>query len=363
MSTVIQITIGQKISAKYVGNNVWLTYITVESDDLVNRVMGMKLQKLSLRNCWVTGTERLFGFVDTCVLHVRYNRIRNQGAMILCKLPSLTKLDISFNLINDDCMQSFASSSVEVLCLAGNNIGDRGAEILASSKTLVALDLSCTRITDRSLRALSENKHLNCLELASNDIGSDQLSYLANSGLKSLNIAYNDICSRGAIILSSSSSITELDVSGNEITSSGIVALARNSVLKNMTLSNNQIGIDGFSTLVNNITLTSLNIYCDEDITPLIKNNTLVALYGSYFDEKAFNRNKNITHMRGRSEVDRSTSKKLSADWTAIAMVTSFIRANRNSPLSRYIIYNIELIKDFATTRVFHTACTSFIHN
>ncbi|XP_068748892.1 nucleotide-binding oligomerization domain-containing protein 2-like isoform X2 [Montipora capricornis] len=162
------------------------------------------------------------------------------------------------------------NSTLELLGLSHNAIGDVGADALAKglkeNSTLTKLNLSCNAIgdvgADSLAKGLKENSTLERLELYNNAIGEVGADSLAkglkeNSTLISLDLSNNAIGDVGADALAKglkeNSTLEWLHLSGNAIGEVGADALAKglkeNSTLISLDLSNNAIGDVGADAL------------------------------------------------------------------------------------------------------------------
>lgn len=156
-------------------------------------------------------------------------------------------------------------SALEVLDLAENQIGDRGAETLAAVLLhcygLRKLDLSGCDIGDHGAASLARalaTDRLQVLNLARNGIGDDGAAALAEamprcSQLQRLLLGSNEIGDRAAALLAAAipqcARLQVLDLSENEIGDAGVAALAgsisRCDCLQKLDLARNRIGDGG----------------------------------------------------------------------------------------------------------------------
>jgi Ran GTPase-activating protein (RanGAP) involved in mRNA processing and transport len=90
-------------------------------------------------NC--SGIQQITNLTNLTILSVRHNRIGPDGAYALAQLKNLTSLDVSFNMFTAAGVQHLASmTSLCTLVLNGSaQIGDRGAQFLATSRSLTNL--------------------------------------------------------------------------------------------------------------------------------------------------------------------------------------------------------------------------------
>ncbi|XP_078381248.1 NACHT, LRR and PYD domains-containing protein 3-like [Oculina patagonica] len=174
---------------------------------------------------------------------LRLRRITGTGAVVLAKAlkgnSSLTVLNLSGNNIGDHGATGLAgalrkNASLRELNLFGNNIGDVGATGLAGAldenSSLTWLDLSANKIGDDGTtglaRALQENTSLTVLVLSHNKIGDDGAYSLADA-------------------LKKNTSLTWLNLSRNNIGDDGVTRVARalneNTRLTLLGLFNNRV--------------------------------------------------------------------------------------------------------------------------
>src|SRR5262249_16154466 len=119
-------------------------------------------------------------------LFINSNQVGAVGIKaLLPKLPALTMLDLSDNLLRGDAARALAGvktpRSRRVLNLAGNGIDDAGVAALAGSprlKKLVGLDLEDNSLSGEGLAALAGSLHLGklaWLSLDSCDLGAEDM--------------------------------------------------------------------------------------------------------------------------------------------------------------------------------------------
>ncbi len=138
-------------------------------------------------------------------LFFRNDKIDDEGAKALAKLPNLTSLDLRYNKIGDEGAKALAQSKTLIkLNLGHNKISDEGAKALAQSKTLIKLNLGHNKISDEGAKALAQSKTL-----------------------INLNLGHNKISDEGAKALAQSKTLTDLILIQNNIGVEGIEALAK----------------------------------------------------------------------------------------------------------------------------------------
>ncbi|KAL9965538.1 hypothetical protein ACROYT_G029352 [Oculina patagonica] len=213
------------------------------------RVSGSLLKHRALSLTRITGAdavvlaEVLKGNSSLTVLHLLSNNIGEHGANGLAealkKNTSLTELHLSGNNIGDHGATGLAealkkNTSLTVLYLCGNNIGDHGAaglaEALQTNTSLTELNLSHNTIGDHGANGLAEalqkNTSLTVLNLSDNNIGDHGAAGLAEA-------------------LQNNTSLTVLDLSDNNIGDEGAAGLAaalqENKSLRKLYLYGNHI--------------------------------------------------------------------------------------------------------------------------
>eukprot|EP00899_Mesostigma_viride_P007170 jgi/Mesvir1/16454/Mv12094-RA.1 len=179
-------------------------------------------------------------------------------AKALERTETLTKLDLSGNLLDDDKTRMVASglldnSSVTDLDLSHNKVADRGvralAKVLDSRSVIAFLDLKDNQIHTEGAhalaRALKSNVTLLSLNLRLNRVGDEGARVIcdvlrANRTLQRLNISSNEAgesCAKKlAELLRENKSLTHLDVCSNKFGTEAGRAL-REALEDNTTLS------------------------------------------------------------------------------------------------------------------------------
>ncbi|XP_078381717.1 uncharacterized protein LOC144664461 isoform X4 [Oculina patagonica] len=225
---------------------------------------------------------------------LRLRRITGADAVVLAEAlkcnSSLTVLHLSDNNIGDHGAAGLAealqnNTSLTALHLSGNNIGVHGAaglaEALQNNTSLTVLHLSVNIIGDHGATGLAEalqnNTSLTGLDLSDNNFGDHGDTGLAealqnNTSLTVLNLYSNNIGDHGATglaeALQNNTSLTVLYLSGNNIGDHGAAGLAEalqnNTSLTELDLSGNNIGDHGATGLAealqNNTSLTVLDL-------------------------------------------------------------------------------------------------------
>jgi len=186
------------------------------------------------------------------VLHVS-RPVGDEGARILASSRSLTTLDLSRNRVGSPGATALAQNrSITAMILADNDIDDAGVYALGQSSTIVSLDLASNRFGNFGAEILSRNRTITSLNLAHNHIDSvGALAILRNSTITTLDLSGNHLGDAGARILAGSRTITSLRLASNGIGDNGAQALARNPAYVFLDLHGNPIGMEGLRVLAN----------------------------------------------------------------------------------------------------------------
>lgn len=159
-------------------------------------------------------------------------------------------LKFNDNLLTEEAVRSLGSSTIGVthsISFSGNPIGDSGAYYLASAKmfaTTEILYLAGTGVTEEGVKHLLGNEtllsSLRILDLSGNKLGDEGLAVLAKSAVtKNITHLYLDDtgCSdQGAIYLASAEnfgSLEYLSLSGNQLSVEGRKALETSTSFAN----------------------------------------------------------------------------------------------------------------------------------
>lgn len=241
-------------------------------------------------------------------LDLKFNRLRAEGAKLIAEVTTLKVLDISGNKIGDEGAEALArnfhlTSLTVTLC---SRIGFVGVTALAKNTTLKELDLGGNHIGDGGAQALAENTTLRTLGLQSCGLSLLGIAVLLkNTTLTSLSLGYNDLKNEGAILLASSTTLFSLSLMANRIGFQGIKALAQNTNLTSLNLTRNnfvpELGdsstaaeemtkqravLDVFGFLAANRNLWSINLtetgVRDEHIVTLAQSSSLTRIDLSY---------------------------------------------------------------------------------
>lgn len=238
---------------------------------------------------YAEGLRRLVAHgVKVSEMHLANNWLSGEGAAGICRALEdfgfLKLLDIGGNHIGKHGATAIAAlldrqTELQSLSLAKCELGDRAAasviQSLVRHRHLTCVDLSHNSIgsmvlhplrghsgAPQSVRALADlmrhNSHISDLNLAWNSLSGDHVLPVMdaldeNMGLKKLDLKWNGLGNEGAVPLGMAVRLNQLlevlDVSHNDIQEKGTMVLAdalkENKVLKYMCLDSNPIGPDG----------------------------------------------------------------------------------------------------------------------
>ena len=225
---------------------------------------------LSLKSCDLNDsdindvTAFLYKHPEINTVDVSDGQIGAQGATNLALIPSITKLDISFNKIGDSGAFILACGNISSLNEEYNNIGDKGAFALAHNNKLHELNISQNEIGVEGLKALGNANSIHSLKLSHNrtypNITNIGALLANNKSLTHLDVSNNWIMDDGAIALASNNNLISLNLDDSGIGAKGAIALANLPRLNELSISDNNVGEAGAIAIANNKSLTSLKI-------------------------------------------------------------------------------------------------------
>jgi PAS domain S-box-containing protein len=222
-----------------------------------------------------------------CASGLRFSslRVSDCGISVIGGLlmnDTITRVDAASNLIGSEGCAQLTDSHLEWLSLAGNRVGDQGAECLALSQTLTYLNVSNNQIGVAGAEALSRSTTITHLIISNNVIQADgAVSLATNVYLTTLVCAGNHINTGGIIALSQNTRLTSLDLGYNEVNDDGLFGFAGTRSLTHLNLGYNQITSHGVRCLLAS-SITSLvichNLLGDEGAKVLAKQPTITQL-------------------------------------------------------------------------------------
>lgn len=156
---------------------------------------------------------------------------------------------------------------IKIVDISGNiKLGDNGVKMLADLAELDKLETLIaekSNIGDLGAQALATMTGLRVLNVCHNHIGFKGAEALSNMKLHTLDIAFNLIEDAAALALASSKTIRILDVRGNDIqdlNSRVSSAFARMNTLQHLNIAHNPIRDEGVKILIKSDSIHHLNI-------------------------------------------------------------------------------------------------------
>lgn len=162
----------------------------------------------------------------------------------ICEMKTITAFDLCVNEVGDKGAVMLAKNAcIRQLGLMANQIGPVGAEALASSKSLRVLELSSNPIMDAGAIALADSSSIVSLSVGGNSgIQRDGIAALANNPiLESLSMSNADLSEEDMLKLSSSQCIRSLNLCSVELTDNAALAFAKNKILTELYVEVNNI--------------------------------------------------------------------------------------------------------------------------
>ena len=283
----------------------------------------------------IDGICRLLSyFTELKTLNLCYNNLQEAGAdkNFICRISNLTKLNISYNEINEQ---------------AANDI----AQLLSQISKLEELDLSCNNLqVTKTVKLLNELQYLSSfirLNISNNGLNDKAAHEIAtflshNPQLKVLNLGYNNLQAVDAIVICNGMnnllSLTKLNFSNNNISDEAAndiaVALSQNISLEELDLSYNNLGALGSLHIIRNMEkmsdLIKLNI-CSIGITEIAADHIATVL----------NNNNKL------EELDLSHNNIKAAGATVIFKKTSIVNLLKFNVSHSNITDDVEYIETF----------------
>ena len=308
-------------------------------------------------------------FLNLRNLDLAGNSIGDKGAEAISKLSSLSQLNLWENNIGDNGAKAISKlSSLTQLDLYNNSIGKEGAEAISRLSRLTKLDLDYNSIGDKGAVAISKLSSLTQLDLFNNSIekeGAEAISKL--SSLTWLNLNNNSIGDKGADALSKLSSLTRLNLWNNSIGDKGAEAISKLSRLTKLDLDSNSIGDNGAEAISKLSSLTQLNLsgnrIGDKGAEAISKLSSLTQLYlssNSIGDKGA----EAISKLSSLTQLYLSSNRIGDKGAEALSKLSSLIKLNLNSnnigDRGVAVILGISSIEVLALSRVKISGSTAF---
>lgn len=236
------------------------------------------------------------------------NNIGDKGAIILAKNTNIKKLSLENTSITSVGIQALAkNNTLELLNVGRNFIDNTGMIALANNTSLKYLLLNGINFDEASKAALFKNKTLLGFDISNTNMTNQDVKLLINRPLllyfRAENIHLN---SASATLLAQHKLLKSVFIKNNEIGDKGAVALGKLHEIIELDVGNNKIGAEGaigLSKLPENIHLdVSHNPIGDTAMISLTKKSyyTLAANNNNLHDESAFalaNNSKTICYL------------------------------------------------------------------
>ncbi|MGD7198224.1 GALA protein, partial [Ralstonia pseudosolanacearum] len=225
------------------------------------KALPTTLRHLDLSEC--TGSAKSFRAIAYLAglplesLNVAGAEIGDGGARLLAANPSLKSLNAASGGISASGARMLAESpTLESLDLTQNAIGDAGAQALAGSRSLRHLAVRNGLVTDVGTRALALNPALVSLDLG--NLVTETGNQVEQDGYDK---TANNITAQGAWALAQNRSLKSLSVQGNDLCGDdGVRALARNRTLTSLNVAFTNMTSASAKALADNPVLTSLSV-------------------------------------------------------------------------------------------------------
>lgn len=212
--------------------------------------------------------------------------------------------------------------------LGMNPLSYESCQALARVKTVKEWDLSSCDLDFKSVIEFVQHTSANKVDLGGNNIDANCAKQIAllNQNITELGLGTNKLDNLGVLyFMKHNKKVIKLDLSNNQVTSDGAEYIAmHNKVCWSLNLSNNRIGDAGAVSLMQGTVITTLDVSCN-----------------------------GVSHNRGWPLDERIASNRerarVRADWMRYALLTSYMRANRDSAIKDSIfdlIPHIMMIMD-----------------
>lgn len=189
---------------------------------------------------------------EELLLAIKQNRFADKKLSLIDN--NLTDIDIVMLV---DALKG--NSYIKEIDLSFNNISNQGTYSLASITNLECLNLSSNNIGTEGCIALSKS-NLITLHISGNPIGNAVKAFASSITLKELVAAECEINDDMAETLFLSKSIESLDLSTNKILGSSLKMIDSNVILKKLNLAQNPLKQENCKYFINNKGLLSLNL-------------------------------------------------------------------------------------------------------
>jgi len=193
-------------------------------------------------------------------LDLSCNNIEDDGAIALSSIPTLEALTLYGNLIGPIGATALANSKCKILSLQGNPINFRETEsqqfremiqAFVRNTTITNLNLNNCYINDELINILiKQNSTIKTLILSDFLTDNALINIQNNKKLEYLYLPNSQITDKGAQYLSQNTSLKDLGISDSHITDVGAQILSTHSTLKKLFLNDSDITIRGAQSFI-----------------------------------------------------------------------------------------------------------------
>ncbi|EDM79700.1 hypothetical protein PPSIR1_16600 [Plesiocystis pacifica SIR-1] len=244
-----------------------LALVALDIDDamveVLSKLTGLQILDLSRNAITATGVESLSWIGGLTQLSLRSNQgVGDRGAEILASLRSLEVLNLDRCGIGPIGAQALGKlGELRELVLSHNRILDEGAVALAKLAKLRELELSVCQLGDEGAAALAKLRALEILRLGGNHVGPKAAAAFAGhlDKLQELELAVNQVGEEGARSLSGMlGHLRRLDLSYNKIGDAGLEGLLQ-------PWGKRRVALEHLDLIENGITLVSPSVLRTRD--------------------------------------------------------------------------------------------------
>lgn len=202
------------------------------------------------------------------IVKLIFQNIGDKGAQALATVENIEELYLGENNIKLAGTKALARTNLKILSLddnsicineefepaAAESIGDT-IEAFIENKTIIELDLSKNGIPNENIAQLiNRNTIIKKLLIYSSYLTDKALKYIEhNKTVEYLNVSNNNISDKGAEYISKNTGLQILGISQCEITDKGAVFLSHHSNLKELYITGNNITVQGLEDILYNI--------------------------------------------------------------------------------------------------------------
>lgn len=153
------------------------------------------------------------------------NKLNPRCAEILCQIRGLDSLDVSNNRIGAKGLKHFAEATFKSINLKNNLVmvnDGHALDGIADNPHIESLDLTCNFLGPNSGAVLARSTSLKRLKAVSCHLGDRGAEVFASSSLEFLDITNNDISPDGVRALSTTTTLKELVINRNQVKDAGL---------------------------------------------------------------------------------------------------------------------------------------------